>query len=540
MPKVGVFLNNNPRAVYTGHSDDGARIRVPSVVNLQSKDAALNANKLSILIPVYNERYTVATLIDRVLAAPLPAELQRELIVVDDCSTDGSRAVLEQIAAQHGHVVKLRIHEVNRGKGAAIRTAIAEATGDMCIIQDADLEYDPTDYPALLEPILDGEADAVFGSRFAARGRRRVLYFWHAIGNRWLTTLSNLFTNLNLTDMETCYKAVRTDMLKSIPIRSDRFGIEPELTAKLAKRGCRIYEVPISYHGRQYGEGKKITWWDGVKALFVILYFSMVDDIYDERYGHAILYRLSSAHRFNDWMADQIRPWVGDDVLEIGAGLGNLSRKLMPRAHYTMSDIDPVHLDFLKNQFAGRPHTTVAKVDLQERRHFQSLGRVLDTVICLNVLEHIESDVAALDHMYETLAPGGRALVLVPRSRHLYGSLDEVLGHCRRYSQIELREKCRQVGFQVERLFTFNRISVLPWFINARIMRRKHFGKLQLKIFDHLVWLWRLIDRLLPWPGLSLIVVAKKPGDPASPKPDHARRDSNPQPAGPKPAALSN
>jgi len=491
----------------------------------------LNAGKLSILIPVYNERYTVATLMERVLGAPLPQGLQRELIVVDDCSTDGSRAVLEQIAEQHVDVVKLRIHPVNRGKGAAIRTAIAEATGDMCVIQDADLEYDPADYEALLEPILDGEADAVFGSRFVARGRRRVLYFWHAVGNRMLTTLSNLFTNMNLTDMETCYKAVRTDMLKSIPIRSDRFGIEPELTAKLAKRGCRIYEVPISYHGRQYGEGKKITWWDGVKALFVILYFWLVDDIYDEGYGHAILYRLSSAHRFNDWMADQIRPWVGDDVLEIGAGLGDLSRKLMPRAHYTMSDIDAIHLDFLKNHFAGRPHVTVAKVDLQEQEHFRSLGRAFDTVICLNVLEHIESDVEALRHMYETLKPGGRALVLVPRSRLLHGSLDDVLGHWRRYSRIELREKCQQVGFRVERLFTFNRISVLPWFINARIMRRKHFGKLQLKIFDNLVWLWRIIDRLLPWPGLSLIVVAQKPSDAAaSPLRGHARTNSNTQP----------
>ena len=469
--------------------------------------------KLSVLIPVYNEQYTVAALVEQVVAAPLPELMQREIVVVDDGSTDRTGEVLARVAAAHGDTVRLVRHRGNQGKGAAVRTAIAHATGTICVVQDADLEYDPNDYAVLLEPILDGDADAVFGSRFVARGRRRVLYFWHSAGNRFLTMLSNLFTNLNLTDMETCYKAVRTDILKSIPIRCDRFGLEPELTAKLAKRGCQIYEVPISYRGRTYSEGKKITWWDGLKAVFVILYFWLRDDVYDEKYGHAILHRLSSAHRFNGWMADQIRPYVGDCVLEIGAGLGNLSIKLLPRERYTVSDIDPLHLRYLRNHFATRPQVSVASVNLESTEDFQKLPHRHDTIVCLNVVEHVEKDRLALRNMYEALVPGGRALVLVPRGQWLFGTLDEVLDHYRRYSAEELSSKCRQAGFEIERLFSFNRVSVLPWFINARILKRRYFGKLQLKLFDSMVWLLKYVDRLLPWSGLSLIVVARKPLD---------------------------
>ena len=213
--------------------------------------------KLSILMAVYNEQYFVEQTIDKVLAAPLLSGMERELIIVDDCSTDGTPAILERIAREHPETISLYTHETNRGKGAAIRTTIQYATGDICIIQDADLEYDPGEYQKLIQPILDGDADVVFGSRFLPSDRRRVLYFWHTLVNRFLTTLSNAFTDLHLTDMETGYKATKTSILKSIPIRSNRFDLEPELTAKFAKRGCRIYEVPISYRGRSYEEGKK-------------------------------------------------------------------------------------------------------------------------------------------------------------------------------------------------------------------------------------------------------------------------------------------
>jgi len=221
--------------------------------------------RVSALMPVYNEAPTIAESVRRVRAVPLDIEL----ICVDDCSSDNTREVLEQLHAD-GEIDHLATHERNRGKGAAVRTALQYATGDVVVIQDADLEYDPQELPRLLEPILSGRADAVFGSRF--RGdTRRVLYYWHSMGNNLLTMLSNMATNLNLTDMETCYKMVRTDLMKSLPLSTDRFGIEPELTARLAQSRARIYEVPISYSGRTYAEGKKIGWTDGAAALWHIV-----------------------------------------------------------------------------------------------------------------------------------------------------------------------------------------------------------------------------------------------------------------------------
>jgi glycosyltransferase involved in cell wall biosynthesis len=220
---------------------------------------------LSVVMPVYNEEATVAVSLARVRALTIPIEI----ICIDDASTDGTRAVLERLKAARV-IDRLLCHEKNRGKGAAVRTGIEHATGDVVVIQDADLEYDPSELPRLLEPIADGRADAVFGSRFLS-GPHRVLYFWHRLGNGLLTLVSNMLTDLNLTDMETCYKMVRRDLLQSLPLRTDRFGIEPELTARLAQAGARIYEMPISYSGRTYAEGKKIGWKDGVAAFWHII-----------------------------------------------------------------------------------------------------------------------------------------------------------------------------------------------------------------------------------------------------------------------------
>jgi glycosyltransferase involved in cell wall biosynthesis len=225
---------------------------------------------LSIVIPVYNEKETIFEILQRVLDAPLPGGLQREIVVVDDFSTDGTREILNEILnGKDG--VRVLFHDRNRGKGAALRTGIAQTTGDFVLIQDADLEYDPQDYPKLLAPLLDGKADVVYGSRFAGGESKRVLYYWHSVGNKFLTTLSDMFTNINLTDMETCYKVFRGEIVRKIRIEEDRFGFEPEITSKVARLRCRIYEVGIGYSGRTYAEGKKISWKDGVRAIWCIL-----------------------------------------------------------------------------------------------------------------------------------------------------------------------------------------------------------------------------------------------------------------------------
>ncbi len=231
--------------------------------------------KLSIVIPVYNESDTVETLIEQVLAAD-SCSLAKEIIVVDDASTDGTAAALERVAGQHSEVHVLR-HERNQGKGAALRTGFEAASGDIILIQDADLEYDPVEYPSLLAPIVEGKADVVYGSRFRGEKAVRVLYFWHSLGNKLLTLLSNAFTDLNLTDMETCYKLFRREVLQQIRIQENRFGFEPEVTAKLGRLSPRprIYEVGVRYNGRTYQQGKKITWKDGMRAIYCIVRYSI-------------------------------------------------------------------------------------------------------------------------------------------------------------------------------------------------------------------------------------------------------------------------
>ncbi len=227
--------------------------------------------RLSIIIPCYNELKTIDEIINAVNAAPYP---DKEIIIVDDCSTDGTRDKLKQEIENSGRVSKVLYHPVNQGKGAALRTGIEAATGDLVIIQDADMEYDPNEYPRLVEPILNNRADVVFGSRFLGGDAHRVLYFWHRVGNGLLTLMSNMFTNLNLTDMETYYKVFRREIIQSIKIEENRFGFEPEITAKVAKLNCRIFEVGISYYGRTYDEGKKIGWRDGVRAIYCIIKYS--------------------------------------------------------------------------------------------------------------------------------------------------------------------------------------------------------------------------------------------------------------------------
>ena len=477
----------------------------------------MNSELLSVLIPLYNEEEFIGELLARVVAAPLPDGLDREIIIVDDCSTDESVASVEKFIAScpqaSGKAVPIRLlrQEKNRGKGAAIRTAIQAATGQYSIIQDADLEYDPREYVKLLGPLLSGEADVVYGSRFLAAGERRVLYYWHSLANHILTTLCNIAADLNLTDMETCYKAFRTSFAKTIPIRSERFGIEPELTVKFARRKARIYEAPISYHGRTYEEGKKIGAKDAVDAVWAILRARFTGDLYVDA-GHSTLDALSFAPRFNRWMANTILPFMGRRVIEIGAGIGNMSRQLsLHRSLYVATDKSLEYTDHLRNMFRRRPSVSVHRMDATHPEDFRALERQMDTVVCLNVLEHIEDDAAALKSIRTLLEPGGRLILLVPNDPRAYGSIDEEIGHYRRYTSAGLRALMTDSGFVVEDILKFNRISMPAWRFTGQVRKARTISRLGVRIFDRLVWIWRRIDAMLPWEPASIIAIARRP-----------------------------
>jgi len=234
--------------------------------------------KLTVIMPVYNEKKWIEGIVAKVIDQSVCGISAKELIIVDDCSSDGTRDVIKKLVDEFSDKIIVLYHEKNLGKGASVRTAVEKMTGDIAVIQDGDLEYDPQDYNQLLEPIISNRADCVYGSRFVGTQSKRVMFFWHSVGNKFLTLISNMFTNINLTDMETCYKAFRSNVIKSIPIRSNRFGFEPEITSKIARRRFRIHEVGISYNGRTYEEGKKIGWKDGVCAIFVILKYWIIND----------------------------------------------------------------------------------------------------------------------------------------------------------------------------------------------------------------------------------------------------------------------
>ena len=472
--------------------------------------------KVSILIPVYNERTVVERSLSLVLSAPLPENMDRELIIVDDCSSDGTYDILQRLARDFPEI-RLYRHPKNAGKGAAVRTAIENATGDFALIQDADLEYDPAEYPKLLRPLLDGHADAVFGSRYLSGEQSRVLPFWHSMINKGLTLVSNMFCNLNLTDMETCYKAFRTDLLKSIPVRSNRFGFEPEIVMKSAKRKLRIYEVPISYHGRTYEEGKKVGWKDGIKALAVICKFWLIDDLYAAPYGRDVLNNLTGTPAYLSWLARTLRRHVGDTVLEVGAGIGNISSRLMGRRMlYVAAEKDPLHLHALRNRFLRTPNVVVQHLDPEEPGAFVSMENCFDTALCLNVLEYVERPDAVVAALRTVLKPSGSLIVLVPNGPGLFGSLDRALGHKRRFRSSDARRMLEDSGFLVEKAYNLNKAGAPPWWIYSRIFGVRRISKIVLKLFDKTVWFWSRLDPLLPWRGLSLILIARRSEAPVS------------------------
>lgn len=467
--------------------------------------------KLSVLMPVYNEARTLRTIVAQVLASPVDKlGLEIELVAVDDGSKDASREILKELAQGESRI-RVFHQDRNRGKGAAIRRAIDECTGDIAIVQDSDLEYDPKDFPRVLGPILEGHADAVFGSRFAASEQRKVLLFWHSLANRFLTFVTNALNNINLTDMETCYKAVRTDILKQIPLKSDRFGIEPELTTRLAQWNARIYEVPVSYHGRSYAEGKNIGWKDGVQALWLLFKYRFIDRRFTTHDGYYVLESVRRARGFNRWMLSQFRPFIGDRVLEAGCGIGNFTEQLLDRERLICADLDPYYTEVIGRRYAHLANVRTTRMDLSDAKDFEPIAQEKpDTVISLNVVEHIEDDLATLKNYHDVLAPGGHAVILVPGHEWLFTECDRTLGHFRRYTRAMLADRMKQAGFEVVQTTEFNRLGVLGWYVSGK-MGRKDLSPGQMKLFNRLLPAAKLIERLDGLPGLSVIAIGRKP-----------------------------
>lgn len=466
--------------------------------------------RLSVLVPVYNERHVVEASVRRVLALSHPLIRELEVIMVDDCSTDGTSEVLQRLAASDPRITLIR-HEVNQGKGGALRTGIARATGDVCIVHDADFEYNPADIPALLVPFAEEGADAVFGSRYLSASYRRALMYRHTLMNKFLTALSNWLTDLHITDMETCYKAINTTLLKSIPIRSNDFRFEVEITFKLAKREARVFEVPIRYLPRTFAEGKKIRPKDGLLALGAMLKWTLIDDLFErDEYGTRLVSELEKARRFIEWQGRTIRPFVGDRILEIGAGVGSITNQFIPRDLYVVTEQNPNYLRYLRSYAMGKPYLRVAELDPSRAGAFTSFAGQFDTVLLCDVLEHQADPVATLRGVHSALAEGGRVIVLVPQGKKRFGPLDQERGRRQRFEAAEIRELLQGAGFRVEDISDFNRLSVPGWWLNNKVLHRKGFSRVQLKFFDTVLPLLRPLDRVWPWKGLSLIAVGAK------------------------------
>lgn len=448
--------------------------------------------RLTVLMCIYNELHTMRRAINGVLAVAMPVEY--ELLVIENGSTDGSADLLREMMQQDSRI-KARFISVNRGKSAAVRYGIEQASGNVFLVHDADLEYEPADIPRVIQPILDGDADAVFGNRFAMRERRRALYFWNALGNKVLTFWANYLADLNLNDIETSYKACRIEILRQLNLHEELFGLEPELMMRLAQWRARIYEVPISYHGRSYEAGKKGGWIDGVHALWILFYCARINRRFTTYNG---FYEQTSIS--GDWTAfvyGQFKQFVGQSVLDAGCGIGNFTRHLIERRRLVAVDKDPVFVDSLKSHMGCLEGISCLLLDLEVPGGLKTISHNIDTVVCLNVLQAIGDDEALLRQFFDKLDPGGHLILMVPQM--------VTSGRC--YSHGELRRKLIDAGFNIVWEKEFNRAGVLSVLID----RLQGGSGTSTPSYGHSHWSWfaRLLESL-PLPGQSRIVVARK------------------------------
>lgn len=457
-----------------------------------------NNIKLSIIICVYNEINTILKVIRRVREE----RHIKEIIIVDDGSDDGTAELLRQVK---GDDLKVIFKEKNEGKGSALRAGISCVTGDVVIIQDADLEYYPDEYKILIEPIITGKADAVFGTRFL--GVHRVFYFYHYLGNKLINLAANVLLNANLTDMMTGYKAFGASELRQLVLKANGFGIEAEITAELFKRRMRVYEVPISYEGRSYEEGKKIKWTD----FFLSLYW-LIKAVCRRHNDVEIdtLFKMRAMKNNNYWVYKKIEPYLGKRVVEIGAGIGSISRYLVSKdRELFLTEIDEDKVNYLSDKFGANPYVKIFNSDVCAMDMGLELEGI-DNVLCVSVLEHIADDKTALKNMGRILNGGGRLILVVPAHKFLFGTLDKNLGHYRRYSREELNDKLEEAGFAVEYQRYFNFLAAAGWFLEYKIMRRKYMSKIKSQIADKLIPVIGLIEEYVKFPfGLNLFVVAK-------------------------------
>lgn len=459
---------------------------------------------LSIIVPSFNEAATLREAIHRLWSTPYP--LKTEIILVDDGSSDASWEIASRLKEESPLPFLLFRHERNRGKTAAIRTGLEAASGTLTLIYDADLEYDPGDIPALLAPILDGRADAVYGSRFLSP-ERRVLFFWHALGNRLVTALANMFANLNLTDMETCFKVVRTATLKEMRLRSERFGYEPEVTVKLGRLGQRIYEIPIRYSGRSYEEGKKIGWRDAIRAMGTILRAGLLETPVTTPEA-VTRFALSRLGPYYAELLKRIRPLPGDTVLEVASGAGEISRHLTQGARVLLTDPRAEDAERLRIGFSHRPNVAVSQWD-PSAGPISSPPEQFDTVIAFQSMACLEDEGSALTSMAAHMKPDGSLVLLLPAHQALYGTVDRGLGRSRRFTRASIHSLLDESGLRAERIVQVNFAGAVGWWITRIFSRSPRISPWQVRVFKLFMPLMKL-ERLIPPPiGLSWLVVAR-------------------------------